>query len=169
VTLDLDIQFALEEEAGEALPSATDLRRWANAAFAALPSRFRNAPQMTLRIVSEAEITQLNTHYRHKPMATNVLSFPFQAPPGLPPAAVPPALGDVVICAAVVAREARQQHKTPASHWAHMVVHGTLHLLGYDHMNDAEAQEMEALEAQILARLGYPDPYQAERPSSEAS
>lgn len=166
VELDMDIQFALDGQAG--LPSVAELSRWANAAFAQAGGSFTRAPQMTLRIVDEPEITELNTTYRHKAMPTNVLSFPFEAPPGIPPEALEPELGDVVICAPVVAREAQAQDKTPASHWAHMVIHGTLHLLGYDHMNDAEAEEMEALETHILAQLGYPDPYPDERPRSEA-
>jgi probable rRNA maturation factor len=160
VKLDVEIQFALEDKTG--VPSADDLCHWADAAFALAEEAFDRAPQMTLRIVDEPEITELNSTYRHKAKPTNVLSFPFEAPPGIPPGALEPTLGDVVICALVVAREAAEQHKTPAAHWAHMVVHGTLHLLGYDHMNDAEAEEMEALETRILASLGYPDPYAAQ-------
>jgi len=166
----VDVQFALEDTAGA--PSETDLTRWAEAAFlhteAQAGADFARAPLMTLRIVDEPEITELNSTYRHKAMPTNVLSFPFEAPLGIPPEALEPELGDVVICAPVVARESAAQHKTPDAHWAHMVVHGTLHLLGYDHMNDAEADAMETLETRILARLGYPDPYQDERPHPEA-
>ena len=90
---------------------------------------------------------------------TNVLSFPFEAPPGIEL----PLLGDLIICRQVVEQEAEEQGKTVEAHWAHMVVHGTLHLLGYDHIEDEEAEEMEALEAEIMLALGYPDPYISEK------
>lgn len=115
--------------------------------------------QMTIRIVDEAEIVELNKTYRGKDGATNVLSFPFDAPPGLPAEAQEPELGDVVICAAVVSREAQSQNKSPVAHWAHMIVHGSLHLLGYDHQTEGEAQKMESLEREVLHELGFADPY----------
>jgi len=108
-----------------------------------------------VRIVDEAEITALNRQYRGKDGATNVLSFPFEAMAGVETGQ----LGDVVICAPVVAAEAVTQGKSLQAHWAHIVMHGVLHLLGYDHHRDAEAQEMEALETRLLASLGFPDPY----------
>jgi probable rRNA maturation factor len=105
---------------------------------------------VTIRVVGAAESRRLNRRFRGKDKPTNVLSFPYD---------VPGALGDVVICAPVVNREAREQGKAPAAHWAHMVVHGVLHLLGHDHIRAADAKMMEARERAILARLSYPDPY----------
>ncbi len=146
--IDLDLQIA---SAAADLPSEADFRRWASAALAG-----RDGAELTVRIVDEAESSELNGAYRHKQGPTNVLSFPFAAPPGV----TLPLLGDIVICAPVVAREAREQDKAPTAHWAHMVVHGCLHLLGYDHLVEEEAQRMESLETNILSGLGYPDPYQ---------
>jgi probable rRNA maturation factor len=112
---------------------------------------------VTVRIVDESEMTELNENYRGKPGPTNVLSFPFENPPG----AESNILGDIVVCASVLEREAREQNKTLMSHWAHILVHGVLHLQGYDHEIEEEAQEMEAMEVEILSHLGYPDPYVA--------
>lgn len=126
------------------LPSATSLRNWA--AFA----RGRNKAGLTLRIVGLEEGQSLNRDWRGKDYATNVLSFPFEERGYL---------GDIVVCAPVVAREATEQGKPLRAHWAHMVVHGVLHLQGYDHVDDAEAEAMEALERKMLAKLGYADPY----------
>ncbi len=113
------------------------------------------AAELAVRIVDEAEITALNRRYRGKDGATNVLSFPFDAMPGVETEQ----LGDVVICAPVVAAEAVTQGKSLQAHWAHIVIHGVLHLLGFDHHLDDEAQQMEALEIRLLASLGLPDPY----------
>lgn len=110
---------------------------------------------VVIRIVDTDESRQLNRDYRGKDTPTNVLSFPFEAPPGVPVEH----LGDLVICAPVVASEAAGQNKSPEAHWAHMVVHGVLHLQGLDHQNNAQAEEMESLERQILSGLGYSDPY----------
>lgn len=137
------------------IPDDGQLQGWA---VAALRGRMDDA-ELTIRIVDEPESQTLNRDYRGKDKPTNVLSFPFEAPPGVPTDLI----GDLVICAGVVVREAEEQHKTPDSHWAHMVVHGVLHLLGYDHLGDAEAEEMEREERQILAELGYADPYLAEQ------
>ncbi|MDX1804741.1 MAG: rRNA maturation RNase YbeY [Alcanivorax sp.] len=115
---------------------------------------------ITLRIVDEDEIRTLNRNYRGKDYATNVLSFPFDMPDGLPENAVAPLLGDIVICTQVVRREAHEQGKTLEAHWAHMVTHGVLHLLGYDHIDDDDAQVMESLEIRALANQGFADPYQ---------
>jgi probable rRNA maturation factor len=134
------------------IPSDALLRRYARAALAPLEGKVA----LTLRIVSEAESQQLNGQYRGKNKPTNVLSFPFDAPPDF----VTPYLGDLVICAKVVQREAKEQQKKLPHHWAHMVVHGALHLLGYDHIKNSDAEEMEALERDILALLKIPDPYQ---------
>src|SRR5699024_4314824 len=110
--------------------------------------------QLSVRIVDAAESAALNARYRSRDTPTNVLSFPAGVDmPGLR------VLGDLAICAAVVEREAREQGKAAAAHWTHMIVHGVLHLLGFDHIADDEAEQMEALERRILARLGYDDPY----------
>lgn len=111
--------------------------------------------ELTVRIVAKGEIQQLNKTYRNKDMVTNVLSFPFEVPAQINL----PLLGDLVICHDVVVEEALQQHKAINDHWAHMVVHGVLHLKGYDHINDADARIMEALEVHILKRLHIADPY----------
>lgn len=133
------------------VPDAADLRHWAHAALTGQCE----AAELSIRIVGEKEIAELNAAFRKKPGPTNILSFPLDLPPGVPIAA----LGDLVICAPVVAREAAEQGKPPEAHWAHMVVHGCLHLLGYDHMDESQAIKMEPLETAILAGLGYPDPY----------
>ncbi len=159
MALHVDIQFALDEASAARVPDAGELSRWAQAAVAAAETLPAGEARMTLRLVEEAEITQLNRDYRHKTAPTNVLSFPFAPPPGVPAGECGGELGDVVICAPVVQREAIEQGKTADSHWAHMVVHGTLHLLGYDHLTEAEAARMEPLETRILAGLGYADPY----------
>lgn len=139
------------------LPDADTLSRWVCATLTA--EDVAPEGEVTLRIVDASEGADLNTRYRHRSGPTNVLSFPFDPPPGVPTAL----LGDVVICAPVVAREALEQSKPLAAHWAHMVVHGLLHLLGYDHLVPEEAEEMEAREREILAGLGYADPYHAEQ------
>ncbi len=154
----LDLQIAEELEGVTGLPSEQQFEQWANAALADR-SPF-DEPELTIRLCDEAESQELNHEYRGKDKPTNVLSFPFEAPPEVPI----PLLGDLVICAQVVAREADEQSKTAEAHWAHMVVHGCLHLLGYDHIKDDEAEIMEDLERQILAQLGYPDPYLDEAP-----
>ena len=115
--------------------------------------------EMTVRIVDEAESHELNLNYRGKDRPTNVLSFPFECPDEVEL----PLLGDLVICRQVVEREAQEQDKPVMAHWAHMVVHGSLHLLGYDHIEDDEAEEMESLEAQIMTGLGFADPYLSEK------
>lgn len=147
--IDLDLQIATE---AADLPTEADILRWVEAA---LGGRLDEA-QLTVRIVDEDEIRELNATYRGKDYATNVLSFPFEAPPGVEL----PLLGDIIVCAAVVAREAAEQDKPLEAHWAHMVIHGTLHLLGYDHIKEAEAEEMEGLEIRLLADLGYANPYE---------
>jgi probable rRNA maturation factor len=142
------------------IPGAADLAAWARLAAG---NRSGTGSSLLIRIVDEDEGRSLNRTYRGRDKATNVLSFPFEPPPGMPAGAVEEHLGDLVICAPVVCREAAEQHKTQEAHWAHLVVHGTLHLLGYDHQNDAEAAEMETREQAILQRLGFPDPYATDR------
>ena len=139
--------------AAPGVPPSAKLVQWAETA---LDGRSEDA-QMTVRVVGEAEGAALNKRYRGATGATNVLAFAFDAPE-LPSVRI---LGDVVVCAPVAAREARQHSKRLDAHWAHLVVHGTLHLLGYDHDEPDSAQEMERLERAILDELGYPDPYTA--------
>lgn len=145
----LDLQIA--SESSEGLPAESDFQQWLEAV---LP-QFQEESEVTIRIVDEAESHELNMTYRGKDKSTNVLSFPFEAPPGMEL----PLLGDLVICRQVVEQEAREQNKALNAHWAHMVVHGSLHLLGYDHIVDEEAEEMEAIEIEIMQSLGHPDPY----------
>lgn len=133
-------------------PDDADIHRWVSAA---LQAEQRNDAELTVRIVDEAESAELNEQYRHKSGPTNVLSFPFECPPEVEL----DLLGDLVICAPVVQREAREQGKQEAAHWAHMVVHGTLHLLGYDHLQQDEAEAMERREISIMEELGYTNPY----------
>ncbi|KQR10757.1 rRNA maturation RNase YbeY [Xanthomonas nasturtii] len=156
VRLDVAVSYALPR-AG--LPSAVSFRKWV---AAALKGRIREA-DLAVRVVDEKEGCSLNHHYRGKDYATNVLSFPAELPEGLPKGIKMPLLGDLVICAPVVAREAAEQGKSLASHYAHLTVHGTLHLLGWDHEDDKEADAMEQLEREILADLGIDDPYAGER------
>ncbi|WP_331343854.1 rRNA maturation RNase YbeY [Cellvibrio sp. UBA7661] len=135
------------------VPSAAELERWISAA---LDSQKLEDAEVSLYIVDEEEGQELNCEYRGKDYPTNVLSFPAD----IPEEVGVPLLGDLVVCAPVVEREAAEQDKTLAAHWAHMLVHGSLHLLGFDHIEDAEAEEMEALETEIITGLGYPAPYQ---------
>ena len=150
MSVTLDLQLACADSAG--LPAEADFQRWLDAAI--LP--FQQEAEVTVRVVDSAESHQLNLTYRGKDKPTNVLSFPFECPPGVEL----PLLGDLVICRQVVEQEAQEQNKPLLAHWAHMVVHGSLHLLGYDHIEDDEAEEMEALEIEFLAALGYANPYQ---------
>ena len=138
-------------------PSADDLRTWVGSA---LNGNFRG--ELTLRIVAEAESAELNSRYRGTQGPTNVLAFAAQ--PDLPTAGdeLPP-LGDLVVCAPVVAREAASQGKSPEAHWAHIVIHGVLHLIGYDHDSDPQAERMEDRERVLLDGFGVPDPWR-ERP-----
>jgi len=113
---------------------------------------------MTIRIVDINEGKTLNFTYRKKDYATNVLSFPFDVPEGIEGIDVN-LLGDIIICAPIVSQEANEQHKTERSHWAHLAIHGTLHLLGFDHVDDSDAEIMEAIEVKTMAKLGFTDPY----------
>ncbi len=151
MSLTVDIQCA----SAEPVPDEDDLRSWIAAALAS--QQARGDTEISVRLVDTPEMTDLNRAYRGKAGPTNVLSFPADLPAELEL----PLLGDIVICAPVVREEAQAQHKGLAAHWAHMAVHGTLHLLGYDHIEESEALAMEALETAILADLHYPCPYQA--------
>ena len=149
----VDLQIATENIEG--LPTEEQIVQWATAVVQPEGDKV----EMTVRIVDEAESHKLNLTYRGKDRPTNVLSFPFECPDEVEL----PLLGDLVICRQVVEREAAEQEKPLMAHWAHMVVHGSLHLLGYDHIEDDEAEEMESLETQIMQGLGFDDPYLAEK------
>jgi len=169
--INVDIQYASDEPD---LPDQEQFTHWVNIVLQAQTSHQngkgdnqenantlapQNAPpsslELTIRIVDEAESKQLNETWRQCPKPTNVLSFPFDSPPGVEL----PLIGDIVICAPLVALEATEQHKSLVAHWAHLVIHGTLHLLGYDHIDETQAQIMEQLEINLLHDLGYPNPY----------
>lgn len=157
-SLELALGYALPRTG---LPTRPQFRQWVLAALAGAGRRFDS--EVAIRIVDAAEGQAMNLQYRHKDYATNVLSFPAEVPEGLPEDFDFPQLGDLVICAPVVAREAAEQGKALDDHYAHLTVHGVLHLLGFDHIEDDEAEEMEALERRILAGLGIADPYAGER------
>lgn len=148
----MSIQLDVQRAAALAGPTDAQLQRWV---ASALQGR-RDTAEMTIRIVDEDESAELNQTYRHKQGPTNVLSFPFEAPEDI----TMDLLGDLVICAAVVERQAKEQYKSSEAHWAHMVVHGSLHLLGYDHIEAQQAEVMEALEVSILQEMGFPNPYE---------
>lgn len=156
MSIRVDLQIAVDAKQ-QSLPAKKQFCQWVEQA---LRGRYRRA-ELTIRLVDAVESAQLNETYRHKTGPTNVLSFPFEAE-------VPlriPLLGDLVICAEVVAREAQQQGKTLDSHWAHMVIHGTLHLIGFDHLTTDEAQAMEGQEIDIMQQLGYCNPYELGMPT----
>ncbi len=146
MSVNVDTQYASK---APNLPNTESLREWVNAAC-------QQDVELTIRIVDEAESSQLNETWRHRTGSTNVLSFPFECPPGINI----PLLGDIVICAPLVAREAAEQEKSLYAHWAHLVIHGTLHLLGYDHIEESQRQVMESLEIRLLHDLDYPNPYE---------
>ncbi|GGP52885.1 rRNA maturation RNase YbeY [Shewanella saliphila] len=148
IKLDLDLQIAIE---ASNLPTQAEFETWVRTAI----GQTMPEVELTIRVVDIAESQQLNSTYRGKDKPTNVLSFPFEAPPEVEL----PLLGDLVICAKVVEQEAAEQNKPLNAHWAHMVIHGCLHLLGYDHIIDEEADEMESLETQLVEGLGFTDPY----------
>ena len=150
LTVELAVRYGL---ARSDLPSPASFRRWVEAALRG--AKRRKPAALAIRLVDIDEGRALNRDYRGKDYATNVLSFPAELPPGV----ALPLIGDLAICAPVVQREAAEQGKAARDHWAHLAVHGTLHLLGYDHLEDAEAVTMEALETRILAGLGIADPY----------
>lgn len=159
----VDVQYAQEEalDGDGVIPSPLEFERWV---AAALSGRCQ-AGELTIRVVGMAEGAALNEAYRQRRGPTNVLAFPADS---FPEEDVP-LLGDLVICAPLVLREAREQHITPVAHWAHLTVHGTLHLLGYDHDEPSAAEIMEGMEAEILTGLGYADPYVAEKEARTAS
>lgn len=150
----LDLQWATTQP--QHCPDPALLNTWVSKAL--LPATPK-ACEVTLRFVDEEESRQLNASYRGKNQPTNVLSFPFDAPIDLAAEGELTLLGDLVICVPLVEQEAQQQHKPVLDHWAHLVIHGILHLQGLDHQEDSEAEAMEALETQLLAELGIADPY----------
>jgi probable rRNA maturation factor len=157
----VNLQLDIQRESTESAPDDDELRRWI---CAALAGQRDTDTEISLRLVDEAEMRQLNQTWRGKQGPTNVLSFPADLPTGLGL----PLLGDIVVCVPVVRREATEQAKPLDAHWAHMLVHGTLHLLGYDHINDNDAEVMEALESRILGTLDYPCPYRGDHAEEPA-
>lgn len=160
ITVDTQIVCQDEDQ-----PPPETIEQWVKTALTHCASTTLPAAELTVRLVTEQEIQQLNRQYRGKDQPTNVLSFPAELPDHIEL----PLLGDVIVCSAVVNREAMQQHKTATDHWAHMVVHGCLHLLGYDHIDNAEAEHMEALEIAILASLNIDNPYIERAPDKGAT
>ena len=154
-TVTVDVQIA--SDAGD-LPDEEQLRQWVESALQASNESSAGVFEISVRLVDENEIRELNKRYRQQDKATNVLSFPFDELDGLPEESIRP-LGDLVICAPVVTREASQQDKATLDHWAHMVIHGTLHLLGHDHEHEAQAAIMETFEMNILREFGIENPY----------
>lgn len=155
VSVDIQVASTVDN-----VPSASVIQSWVQEVINELS--VAGECEISIRIVDEEEGRELNNQYRDKDSATNVLSFPADDATivNLPPD-LPQLLGDIVICGPVVEREATDQHKAIESHWAHLLVHGTLHLLGHDHENDADAEEMEAIEIRILGRRGVANPYAA--------
>lgn len=147
--LELDLQVATQDTSN--LPSQTQLEEWVQVALPTMGNEF----EVTIRIVDIEESQSLNHEYRGKDKPTNVLSFPFEAPPGLDL----PLLGDLIICRQIVESEAKEQEKPVFNHWAHLVIHGILHLRGYDHIDDDDAEEMESMEIDLLKIFSIPNPY----------
>ena len=159
MNLSIDIQMTCSSEDA---PDEDSIKRWVSAAI----RDERDNSELNLRIVDELESADFNQQYRGKTGATNVLSFPFDAVTPEPL----PILGDLVVCAPVVNREANEQQKTTEAHWAHIIVHGVLHLLGYDHIDDKDAEQMEGLETAIMLELNFPAPYEStDRPTDNAT
>lgn len=151
----IDLQYASDEPD---LPDYKILVKWVDAV---LEYNSVADKELTIRLVDTAEAQQLNLKWRQRNNPTNVLSFSFECPPEVNI----PLLGDIVICAPLVATEAAEQYKNLYAHWAHLVIHGVLHLLGYDHIEEQQAQVMENIEVKILANLNYPNPYHITDPS----
>ena len=153
----VDLQVASSDDSN--IPNLASFEKWIEIALLAGLETVREEAELTVRIVDSDESMQLNQQFRHIKKPTNVLSFPFQNPPGISL----PLIGDLIICKKVVENEAELQGKMLTPHWAHMVIHGTLHLLGYDHIESQQALEMENLETQLLDELGFADPYLSEK------
>ena len=158
MTVFADVQIACP---ASFIPSETDMEAWLLATMTEVGPQYENASEVSIRIVDEMESRAMNLDYRNKDSSTNVLAFPTSLPAiDSWPAGTPIPLGDLVICAPVVEREATEQGKDLGAHWGHMLVHGTLHLLGYDHETDAQAEVMESIEAKILQSRGVLNPYE---------
>lgn len=138
------------------IPDEKAIHQWVSAAL----SGRKDIAELSIRMVDENESAELNQQYRSKQGPTNVLSFPADLPEFIQESLPLPLLGDLVICAPVVAHEAQQQNKSPEAHWAHILIHGSLHLIGYDHIDDEDAEKMEQLETKILTSLSFPPPYE---------
>lgn len=156
MSVQIEVQYACKSN--NDLPTVDDFQRWADMAMGDDADA-----EVVIRIVDEAESRELNNQYREIDKPTNVLSFPMELPEELAAAMEESMLGDLVICAPVVAREAAEQNKQLQHHWAHMVIHGMLHLQGYDHIADDEAEAMESLEITLLQQLGIDNPYGNDR------
>jgi len=148
----LDLQLACNDYSN-LIPSKKDFIRWLNSLLPLFNDKDKT--ELTIRLVDESEIHELNMIYRREDSPTNILSFSFESPKNIKIKL----LGDLVICSTVVEQEAINQGKTLYAHWAHIIIHGSLHLLGYDHIIHKEAQKMEKIETEIMKKLGYPDPY----------
>ncbi len=148
VTVDIQRPYALTGF----IPTDKEIKKWAKLAL----NEQTHTTELTVRLVSIEEMTQLNQQFRSKKGPTNVLSFPFETPANVQSAL----LGDIIICVDVVNTEAQQQRKSPSAHWAHMIIHGVLHLLGHDHIEPAEAETMETIEIMLMRNLGFTNPYE---------
>jgi probable rRNA maturation factor len=159
MNIDLDLQLSDKLSQQIAYPSSDKMKLWI-AETLEIEHSYQTKEEhldieLTIRIVDRQEIQQLNKDYRHIDKATNILSFPFEAPDFIPLNL----LGDLVICQSIIEQEAKAQNKLLIAHWAHIIIHGVLHLLGYDHIEELEAIKMEALEIEIMAKLGFDNPY----------
>ncbi|MDQ7090663.1 MAG: rRNA maturation RNase YbeY [Methylococcales bacterium] len=146
----IDLQIA---STAKNLPTEMHFQTWVD-------NVLNDSSELVIRLVDVSESAELNQRYRHKQGATNILSFPFEAPEMVTTSL----LGDLVICVPLIEQQALQQHKPLLNHWAHIVIHGTLHLCGYDHENKADADEMETKEINLLKKLSIPNPYQEHTP-----
>lgn len=151
----MNVTVNIDNVSGDEAPEPDSMQIWVEAAIGGHWLKAKTEAELNIRIVDDAEAAKFNKQYRDQAGATNVLSFPAD----LPPIVASPLLGDLVICAPLVLAEAREQGKQTQAHWAHLIIHGTLHLLGYDHIDEDEAAHMEAIETDILSALSFPPPY----------
>lgn len=157
--VEVTLQIVCDDESNTTFPAVAEFGRWVNAAVGKAARSIPQHASVTIRLVDEEECCALNGRFRGQPSATNVLAFPASLPPLPDGVLTETELGDIVVCVAVAIRESREQGKSFVAHVAHLVVHGSLHLLGFDHMDAVEADAMEALESSIMQNLGFPDPY----------
>ena len=151
----LDLQNVVDSKQ---IPDLSKMKKWVSKTLENLNANF-NQPEITIRVVSLAESQELNHQYRDKNQPTNVLSFPFEVPEMIPVEDFAEFLGDLVVCEDIIVQEAKEQKKSLESHWAHMIIHGLLHLVGFDHITAKDAEEMEGIEVKVLAELGFANPY----------